>query len=247
MEVQTHQNFSNHIERCVRDLPGFQISVSQCDKKFFMKAINNATGTQYGPQLIFPGISSSVVLEYLEKEMSISEVTDHNIKVQTRLLDDPIELIVQETTPLEKEHHLFKVKIQELENQVKNWKDKTIAQEGELNQLRPLQAEVQTLKSQVGKIFYLKTSVDDWKVYNTYGIMVKVDFSHLNLRKNPHVQVSLNGSSSHWDTAGSNSVYALTPQSFQIYVKLTVGGELSPEFAKKCGWYLSYVVHSLDD
>lgn len=247
MEAKTKPNFSNHIECCVRDLPGFQISVSQCDKKFFMKAINNATGTQYGPQLIFPGISSSVVLEYIEKEINISEVTDHNIKVQTCLLDDPVELIVQETTPLEKEHHLLKVKIQELDNQVKDLKDKTIAQEGELNQLRPLQAEIQTLKSQVGKIFYLRTTVDDWKVYSSNGIMVKVDFSHLNLRKKPHVQVSLNGEGCHWETSGSNSVYALTPQSFQIYVRYTSGGELNPEIAKKWGWYLSYVVHSLDD
>ncbi len=212
---------SNQPTEWIHDLPGFQITVTSSDQRVSMKAVNSATGVQYGPQQVFPGINSSVITGCLQNNLNITEVTDNRIRIQTNLANDPIELALQESLPIEKEHNLLKIEVKRLKD------------------------EVQILKQP--KIFYFKTSIDDWRVHNDFDITVRADISHLNLRNNPHVQVTLCGGSRHWDTTGSNSIYGLTPGTFDIYVKRASGGSLSPEQARQYGWYLSYVIHSLDD
>ncbi len=204
------------------DVPSFKIFVINSNQRISIHAIKIETGEQFGPQAAFAGLNPSIIAENIHRGVRLSEVTDNSIKVRFECYIHPIELLLNQNTAVERENNLLKIEMKKLTDQVEILK-------------KP-------------KIFYFQTSVDDWKPYDgrDIGITVKVDFSHIGLKKKPHVQLTLNGTGCHWETTGSNCVFNLTPQSFDIYVR-TTRFPINPQVAKQYGWYLSYVIHSLDD
>jgi len=101
------------------DTPGFQIFVTSSNQNFSMRAINNATGEQYGPQPVFPGMNSDFVDNCLQNDVRISEVTDNSIKIRIHFYNEPVELLLQQNSAIEKKCNILKIEVEKLKDHVK--------------------------------------------------------------------------------------------------------------------------------
>jgi len=62
----------------------------------------------------------------------------------------------------------------------------------------------------------------DWTNYSSDGIYYDVDISDCGFKTVPTVTTAVEGSSNHWTTLGTSSIYNTSPSSFRIYLKSTL-------------------------
>src|SRR5262249_30393178 len=93
------------------------------------------------------------------------------------------------------------------------------------------------------------TTPDDWQQYlpENSGIFVDVDTSAAEFSTTPVYVTSLGGYTGHWFTTGATSIYVSPVHQndlklgFRVYVRLANGATLTPDTAKKDGWYINWL------
>jgi len=77
-----------------------------------------------------------------------------------------------------------------------------------------------------------------WIYYSPAGIYADVDITGCGFTKIPAITTSLEGSSSHWTTRGTSSVYSTTTSSFRIYIE---AAHATTSNAKKWSWNIDWI------
>jgi hypothetical protein len=97
----------------------------------------------------------------------------------------------------------------------------------------------ESLNSPSGKLFSGESSFEDWQPYESNGLMVTLDFSHLKLSNIPKVVTSLHGTSNHWTIQGGSCVYNVSKNGFQVYINTS-----DLKSAKEYNWRIQYLAYS---
>jgi len=80
----------------------------------------------------------------------------------------------------------------------------------------------------------------DWTNYSVDGIYYDVDISDCGFRTVPTVTTAIEGSSSHWVSLGTSSIYSTSPSAFRIYLKNTYANP-QEGFAEKHKWNVEWI------
>ena len=81
----------------------------------------------------------------------------------------------------------------------------------------------------------------DWKQYGSGGLYLDVDTSSAGFTETPIYITSLGGTSDHFVTTGATSIYKETPTGFRVYVRLTSGAPITPEYANYRKWHVRWM------
>ncbi|MGH3672742.1 MAG: hypothetical protein ACRDSH_19280, partial [Pseudonocardiaceae bacterium] len=82
---------------------------------------------------------------------------------------------------------------------------------------------------------------EGWQIHSPTGIYLDVDTSEGMFRTTPVYVTSLGGSSSHWATAGGNSVSNPTSNGFRVYLRWSDGTPLTPAEANAGQWRVNWI------
>ena len=73
------------------------------------------------------------------------------------------------------------------------------------------------------------------------GVVLDVDTSSAKFRTTPIYITSLGGTSHHWATTGSTSIYDPTRTGFRVYVRYSTGQPITPVVANQLGWHINWI------
>jgi len=80
----------------------------------------------------------------------------------------------------------------------------------------------------------------DWTNYSSDGIYYDVDISDCGFQSVPTVTTAVEGSSSHWVSLGTSSIYNTSPSAFRIYLKNTYANPQGG-LAEKYKWNVEWI------
>jgi len=83
-------------------------------------------------------------------------------------------------------------------------------------------------------------STTDWTNYSSDGIYYDVDISDCGFKTVPTVTTAIEGSSSHWVSLGTSSIYNTSPSAFRIYLKNTYANP-QKGLAEKYKWNVEWI------
>jgi len=80
----------------------------------------------------------------------------------------------------------------------------------------------------------------DWTNYSSDGIYYDVDISDCGFKTVPTVTTAIEGSSSHWVSLGTSSIYNTSPSAFRLYLKNTYTNPQGGK-AEKYKWNVEWI------
>ena len=81
----------------------------------------------------------------------------------------------------------------------------------------------------------------DWVQYGSNWLYLDVDTSSAGFTETPIYITSLGGTSDHFVTTGATSIYKESPTGFRVYVRLTSGAPITPEYANYRKWHVRWM------
>jgi len=171
-------------------------------------------------------------------DVALDQTPNSKIKHEISIAKDTLVLILKIITALDGTFELvFEKEVLEHKKQVEMLKEEITNLR---RQVKGLKDNSTNLKSNSKRnVFMGTTDPNLWTVYNSDGITVWVDLSHLKLKKTPVVFTTISGTGLHYFVKAPTSIYELNEKAFRVYAYFP---EITLQKAKEYQWCINYVV-----